>query len=38
MIGFRYEVGADWQTYQFIFAYAGRGSLERVLTIGDPGY
>src|SRR5687767_8444536 len=38
MIGFRYEVGADWQTYQFIFAYAGRASLERAVSIGDPGY
>lgn len=38
MIGFRYEVGADWQTYQFIFAFAGRVDLARVLGIGDPGY
>lgn len=38
MIGFRYEVGADWRTYQFIFAFAGRVSLERAVEIGDPGY
>lgn len=38
MIGFRYEVGADWATYEFIFAYAGYVEFERVLSIGDPGY
>ena len=38
MIGFRYEVGADWQTYEFIFSYAGYVSLDRLIEIGDPGY
>ena len=38
MIGFRYEVGADWQTYQFIFAFAGRATLERAVDVGDPGF
>lgn len=37
-IGLRYEVGADWRTYKFLFSYAGYGDLERVLNIGDPGY
>lgn len=38
MVGLRYEVGADWRQYQFIFAYAGYVDLGRVLRIGDPGY
>lgn len=38
MIGFRYEVGADWETYEFIFSYAGYASFERILEIGDPAY
>ncbi len=37
-IGFRYEVGADWETYGFLFSYARYADLARVLTIGDPGY
>lgn len=38
VIGLRYEVGADWDTYQFLFAYANFADLGRVLWIGDPGY
>ena len=38
MIGFRYEVGADWQTYEFIFSYAGYADFDRVIEIGDPGF
>ena len=37
-IGLRYEVGADWETYKFLFSYANYADLGRVLTIGDPGY
>lgn len=37
-IGLRYEVGADWETYKFLFSYAGYADLTRVLGIGDPGY
>jgi len=37
-IGFRYEVGADWETYKFLFSYARYADLRRVLAIGDPGY
>jgi hypothetical protein len=37
-IGLRFKVGADWETYKFLFSYAGFADLERVLTIGDPGY
>jgi hypothetical protein len=37
-IGLRYQVGADWETYKFLFSYVKYTSLERLLTIGDPGY
>ena len=38
IIGLRYEVGADWQTYRFLFSYASMADLDRVMRIGDPGY
>jgi len=38
MVGLRFEVGADWPTYEFLFYYAGRATLASVLEIGDPGY
>lgn len=37
-IGLRFEVGADWETYKFLFSYAGYADLTRVLRFGDPGY
>ena len=37
-IGLRYEVGADWEPYRFMFSYAGYADLARLLSIGDPGY
>jgi hypothetical protein len=37
-IGLRYEVGADWNVYKFLFSYARYADLDRVLRIGDPGY
>lgn len=37
-IGLRYKVGADWETYRFLFSYAGYADLGRALAIGDPGY
>jgi hypothetical protein len=37
-IGLRYKVGADWETYKFLYSYAGVAGLRRVLTFGDPGY
>lgn len=37
-IGLRYEVGADWEPYKFMFSYAGYADLARLLNIGDPGY
>lgn len=38
MIGFRFEVGADWTAYKLIFRSAGIYDLDRVLMAGDPGY
>lgn len=37
-VGLRFKVGADWETYKFLFSYADYASLGRVLRIGDPGY
>jgi len=37
-IGFRYKVGADWETYEFLFSYVGYADLGRALALGDPGY
>lgn len=37
-IGLRYEVGADWIPYKFMYSYAGYADLGRLLEIGDPGY
>jgi hypothetical protein len=38
MVGFRYEVGADWEQYEFIFSYSGQAAFWRAVAIGDPGY
>lgn len=38
LVGFRYEVGADWKTYQFYFSWAGYAELGRVLQMSDPAY
>jgi hypothetical protein len=38
LIGFRYEVGADWHTYQFIFSYTGFVPFMKALSLGDPAY
>ena len=37
-IGLRYEVGADWRPYKFLFSYARYADLDRLLGLGDPGY
>ena len=37
-IGLRNEVGADWEAYEYLFAYAGYADLGRLIEIGDPGY
>lgn len=38
LIGLRYEVGADWESYELIFRVAGRRQFLDALDIGDPGY
>ena len=38
LIGLRYQVGADWDTYRLLFSYAGYVDLDRVVRLGDPGY
>ncbi|HUE78799.1 MAG TPA: EpsG family protein [Sphingomicrobium sp.] len=38
LIGFRYEVGADWRQYERMFTYAHFADLGRMLEVGDPGY
>ncbi len=38
MIGFRYEVGGDWMTYEDILLMTGYSSFGAVLAEGDPGY
>lgn len=38
IIGLRYNVGADWNTYERIFSFANFTDLGTALTQGDPGY
>jgi hypothetical protein len=38
MIGLRYDVGGDWETYEFMFKRAGFRTLDQTLLRGDPGY
>lgn len=38
MIGLRFQVGADFSTYEFIFKRATNMELWRALDRGDPGY
>ena len=38
VIGLRYEVGADWGTYSFLFSFAAYADLGTMLSSGDPGY
>lgn len=38
MIGLRYKVGPDWDTYVFIFLNAHTNYLSQTLELGDPGY
>lgn len=37
-IGLRFKVGADWETYKFLFSFADYANMTRVLSIADPGY
>ena len=38
LIGLRFEVGADWPTYEFMFSYARHADLGRMIEVGDPAY
>jgi hypothetical protein len=38
LIGFRYKVGGDWDSYVFMFRRAGPLDFSQALSIGDPGY
>lgn len=38
MIGLRYDVGGDWDAYEFMFKRAGFRTLEEALLRSDPGY
>jgi len=38
MVGLRYKVGADWETYYFYWQYAGYADLGRILRMSDPAY
>jgi hypothetical protein len=38
MIGFRYHVGADWNSYQFMYDTIRTQNLAGALKRGDPGY
>lgn len=38
MIGTRFDVGGDWQSYEFMFGFVRHMSLEQAVKFGDPGY
>ena len=38
LVGLRFQVGADWKSYEFMFSYAGYADWGRVITYSDPGY
>ena len=38
LVGLRFQVGADWKSYEFMFSYAGYSDWGRVITYSDPGY
>ncbi len=38
VIGLRYKVGGDWETYGYWFSYAGRANLDQLLKYGDVGF
>ena len=38
MIGFRFEVGADWIAYKGIFSYASLATFGETIRLGDPAY
>lgn len=38
LIGLRWEVGADWRAYDYMFDRAARLNFWEAIAIGDPGY
>lgn len=38
IVGLRYDVGGDWETYEFMFSFARYADFDRALARGDPGY
>lgn len=38
LIGLRFEVGADWPTYEFMFNFARHADFGRMIEVGDPAY
>jgi hypothetical protein len=38
MIGTRFNVGGDWRSYRYMFAFVRHLSLDSALRFGDPGY
>lgn len=38
IVGLRYDVGGDWETYEFMFSFARYADLSRTLARGDPAY
>ena len=38
MIGLRFQVGADWQQYEWLFRIADRVDFDRLMMRDDPGY
>jgi hypothetical protein len=38
LVGLRYQVGADWRSYEFMFSYAGYADWSRLIQRGDPAY
>lgn len=38
LIGFRYEVGGDWFSYQRMFSFVGLATFPQIWALGDPAY
>ncbi len=38
IVGLRYDVGGDWETYEFMFSFVRYTDLGSALGLGDPGY
>lgn len=38
MIGLRYQVGGDWENYDYLFDFSEKAGLAYMLSFGDPGY